>query len=394
MADRRDIPLALYVHIPWCERKCPYCDFNSHERYDPADQLDYVGALIHDLELQLEGFNTPPLHSIFIGGGTPSLFSGEAIATLMEGIDKRWPIGSSTEVTLEANPGSAEAARFAAYRAAGINRLSLGIQSFDDHHLQSLGRVHSAAQAQAAVTQADRHFSRFNIDLMHGLPNQTPEQAVADLRQALASGSGHISWYQLTVEPNTAFWSRPPRLPGDDLLADIQDAGAHELSQAGLNQYEVSAWALRNQEAQHNLNYWRFGDYLGIGAGAHGKLSRPEGSIERTQRTRAPADYLSAIKERQPPRRNTIPATELPVEFMLNALRLREGVPLQLFESRTGLSTESVARIIDDLQSRGLLSVQGGVLRTTPTGFNFLNDVLARFIPPGHRASAIPLLEE
>ena len=395
MPDVREIPLALYVHIPWCERKCPYCDFNSHEGFSPQWEGAYTEALLQDLEGQLAGLSAlRPLHSIFIGGGTPSLFSGSAIAALLTGIDRLWGITGRTEVTLEANPGSAQESRFAAYRSAGINRLSLGIQSYSDSHLKTLGRIHTAAQARAAIDQAAYHFPRFNIDLMHGLPNQTVDEAIRDLQEALQSETDHLSWYQLTLEPNTAFWSRPPQLPAEDTLADIQDAGAQTLSKSGFRQYEVSAWSKPGKEAQHNLNYWQFGDYIGIGAGAHGKLTQGDWRIERTQRTRVPVDYMTAIRDGRPLRRSAIPRTELPVEFMLNALRLREGVPLPLFAQRTGLDEMMLQGTVPDLVTRGLLTLDGGRLRTTPLGFNFLNDVLARFMATADNPSGISLFEQ
>jgi len=376
------IPLALYVHFPWCERKCPYCDFNSHEQFKPAEQSDYIDALLNDLKQQLGSLYQRPLHSIFLGGGTPSLFSGDSIERLLGAIDKRWGIGRDVEVTMEANPGSAEADRFRSYRNAGVNRLSLGIQSFADRHLKALGRIHDRDQAIRAIEAARLNFDRINLDIMHGLSGQTTAEALEDLAMAVERAEGHISWYQLTIERNTAFWSNPPSLPGDDSLADIQDAGEAYLRQSGFDQYEVSAWARPGQQSSHNLNYWTFGDYLGIGAGAHGKITRPGGEVIRKQRSRLPKDYMAAIDDNKPPLQQVIPGDQLPVEFMLNALRLRGGVNEQLYRARTGLDATDIAGIRSELVSEGLLSDAPDRLAVTPLGFRFLDDVVARFMNP------------
>ena len=376
------IPLALYVHFPWCERKCPYCDFNSHEQFKPAEQSDYVDALLNDLKQQLGSLYQRPLHSIFLGGGTPSLFSGDSIERLLGAIDKRWGIGRDVEVTMEANPGSAEAHRFRSYRNAGVNRLSLGIQSFANRHLKALGRIHDRDQAIRAIEAARLNFDRINLDIMHGLSGQTTAEALEDLAMAVDRAEGHISWYQLTIEPNTAFWSKPPSLPGDDSLADIQDAGEAYLRESGFDQYEVSAWARPGQQSIHNLNYWTFGDYLGIGAGAHGKITRPGGEVIRKQRSRLPKDSIAAIADNKPPLQQLIPGDQLPVEFMLNALRLRGGVNEQLYRARTGLDATDIAGIRSELVSEGLLSDAPDRLAVTPLGFRFLNDVVARFMNP------------
>lgn len=376
------IPLALYVHFPWCERKCPYCDFNSHEQFKPAEQSDYIDALLSDLEQQLGSLHQRPLHSIFLGGGTPSLFSGASIERLLGAIDKRWGIGRDVEVTMEANPGSAEAVRFRSYRNAGVNRLSLGIQSFANRHLKALGRIHDRDQAIRAIAAARLNFDRINLDIMHGLSGQTTAEALDDLAMAVDRAEGHISWYQLTIERNTAFWSKPPSLPGDDSLADIQDAGEAYLRESGFDQYEVSAWARPGQQSSHNLNYWTFGDYLGIGAGAHGKITRPSGEVIRRQRSRLPRDYMAAIADNKPPLQQVIPGDQLPVEFMLNALRLRGGVNEQLYRARTGLDATDIAGIRSELVSEGLLSDAPDRLAVTPLGFRFLNDVVARFMSP------------
>ena len=382
------VPLALYVHIPWCERKCPYCDFNSHEQFDPALEGDYVAALLEDLRQQLSsgGSNSDStrllkrdLTSVFIGGGTPSLFSGGAIGELLEGIDQLMSL-SNAEVTLESNPGSAESSRYSDYRAAGVNRLSIGVQSFNDASLKQLGRIHDADQARQATQLAARYFDRVNLDLMHGLPEQDVSTAMSDLEEAIARCSGHLSWYQLTIEPNTAFWSRPPEIPVEDVLADIQDAGELRLHSAGFQQYEVSAWCQPGQESRHNLNYWTFGDYLGIGAGAHGKLTQTDGAIIRTRRTRLPADYLAAIRADKPIISAPITEADLSGEFMLNVLRLKAGAARDLFIQRTGLTPDALEPMLSRLQQRGLMAPDTDIFKTTDLGFRFLNEVIGEFL--------------
>ena len=382
------VPLALYVHIPWCERKCPYCDFNSHEQFDPALEGDYVAALLEDLRQQLSsgGSNSDStrllkrdLTSVFIGGGTPSLFSGGAIGELLEGIDQLMSLGNA-EVTLESNPGSAESSRYSDYRAAGVNRLSIGVQSFNDASLKQLGRIHDADQARQATQLAARYFDRVNLDLMHGLPEQDVSTAMSDLEEAIARCSGHLSWYQLTIEPNTAFWSRPPEIPVEDVLADIQDAGELRLHSAGFQQYEVSAWCQPGQESRHNLNYWTFGDYLGIGAGAHGKLTQTDGAIIRTRRTRLPADYLAAIRADKPIISAPITEADLSGEFMLNVLRLKAGAARDLFIQRTGLTPDALEPMLSRLQQRGLMAPDTDIFKTTDLGFRFLNEVIGEFL--------------
>jgi oxygen-independent coproporphyrinogen-3 oxidase len=286
---------------------------------------------------------------------------------------------------MEANPGSAEASRFADYRSAGVNRLSLGIQSFADEQLTALGRVHDSTQAMHAIHLAKQHFNRFNLDIMHGLPGQKIETALDDLERAIDQSHGHVSWYQLTIEPNTTFWSRPPKLPNDDILTDIQDAGEARFQASGLTQYEVSAWAAPQQMSQHNLNYWTFGDYIGIGAGAHGKVTTANGSVTRTRRSRSPRDYLAGITEGVKPHQQTLPKTELPVEFMLNALRLKNGVPASLFKAHTGLELAVVRQQIERLASKGLLSADTERIATTNHGYRFLNDVIASFMDNGNK---------
>lgn len=379
-ADPSNIPLSLYVHLPWCERKCPYCDFNSHENFDVGDEDTYVAALLRDLEQQESRILGRKPASIFIGGGTPSLFSGPSIARLLEGINRVWGIDKGTEITLEANPGSAEVARFKAYRDAGVSRVSIGVQSFDNQHLARLGRIHQSDQAKAAIAAATSIFSDWNIDLMHGLPEQTVEQAIADIATAIAFGGTHISWYQLTIERNTRFWSNPPLLPEEDELTTIQETGASLLGDSGFAQYEVSAWAREGRLSQHNMNYWEFGDYLGIGAGAHGKLTTEDGQVIRTQRTRLPKDYLSGILCNMPTIDQAIPPQDLAAEFMMNALRLRGGVDVSIFSRRTGQSQASLEPARTVLQKRGLLTDAGARLQTTQLGYRFLNSVSAEFL--------------
>lgn len=370
------------MHIPWCERKCPYCDFNSHENFDPTLESPYIDTLLEDLASQVHTVTSRTLTSVFIGGGTPSLFSDRAIGALLAGINQLIAFTPNCEITMESNPGSAEITKFAGYHAAGVNRLSIGVQSFQDDQLSRLGRIHTGDHARQACEWAGRYFDRFNIDLMHGLPGQSVEQALTDLREGITRSGGHVSWYQLTIEPNTVFFSNPPAIPVEDILADIQDEGESLLVKAGFQQYEVSAWAQTAQASAHNLNYWEFGDYLGIGAGAHGKLTQADGVIVRTRRSRLPADYLAGIADSKTTIDVAISAPHLPGEFMLNALRLKEGVPTALFEQRTGLSLAQVAPIVSGLANRGLLMpVNSGRLQTTPLGFRFLNEVLAAFLP-------------
>ena len=374
------LPLALYVHIPWCIRKCPYCDFNSHAATPELPEQAYVEAVLADLELDLVHVHGRPLESIFFGGGTPSLFSAPALKVLLEGIEQRIPFSSTIEITLEANPGTFEQEKFAAYRALGINRLSIGIQSFADSKLQALGRVHSGAEAVKAVTMARQAgFANFNLDLMHGLPDQSPEQALADLQTAIDLAPSHLSWYQLTMEPNTVFWSKPPLLPEDDVLWDIQEAGQALLAEHGFIQYEVSAYARAEQTALHNVNYWSFGDFIGIGAGAHGKVSDPQGRIQRTWKTRQPADYLNPDKAFLAGSA-TLAAADLPFEFLMNALRLTDGVELKLFSERTGLPVASLQTGLQQAQQRGLLSEDPERLAPSLQGQLFLNDLLHIFL--------------
>ncbi|NLJ13173.1 radical SAM family heme chaperone HemW [Denitrificimonas caeni] len=377
-------PLALYVHIPWCIRKCPYCDFNSHTATPELPEQAYVEAVLADLDLDLLHVHGRQLTSIFFGGGTPSLFSASALQALLAGIEQRIAFSANIEITLEANPGTFEQEKFAAYRALGINRLSIGIQSFQDSKLEALGRVHSGAEAIAAVSMARQAgFTNFNLDLMHGLPDQSPAQALADLQTAIDLAPSHLSWYQLTMEPNTVFWSKPPVLPEDDVLWDIQEAGQKLLAQHGFVQYEVSAYARAGAAAQHNLNYWSFGDFIGIGAGAHGKVSDPQGRIQRTWKTRQPSDYLDPDKAFLAGS-NVLTPADLPFEFLMNALRLTQGVALQQFSQRTGLSTEVLQSGLALAEQRGLLSVEPERLAASAQGQLFLNDLLQIFLTAEH----------
>lgn len=374
-------PLAAYVHIPWCVRKCPYCDFNSHAAGPELPETDYVDAVLADLEQDLVHVHGRPLTSIFFGGGTPSLFSAAALGRLLEGIERRVPFAPDIEITLEANPGTFEQAKFSAYRQLGINRLSIGVQSFQGDKLKALGRIHDGSEAIRAADMArNAGFDNFNLDLMHGLPDQSLEDALYDLRTAIAQGPTHLSWYQLTMEPNTVFWSQPPQLPEDDLLWDIQEAGQALLAEAGYAQYEVSAYARAGRQARHNLNYWTFGDFLGIGAGAHAKLSSPEGRIQRTWKTRLPKDYLDPAKAFQAGARE-LDADELPFEFLMNALRLTNGVPAGLYPQRTGLPLADLAASRREAEAQGLLQADPARLAATPKGQLFLNDLLQRFLP-------------
>ena len=369
-------PLALYVHLPWCARKCPYCDFNSHEHTAELPEKEYLAALFSSLEALLPSVWGRRVQSVFIGGGTPSLFPARAIDELLSGVRARLAVDPDAEITLEANPGSAEAARFRGYREAGVNRLSLGVQSFDDAMLRALGRVHSADEARRALEAALAVFGNVNIDLMYGLPAQTAAMARADIEEGVRSGAPHLSAYQLTIEPNTVFFARPPRLPGHDACADMQLAAEATLAAAGFEHYEVSAFARPGHRCRHNLNYWEFGDYLGIGAGAHGKLSFAD-RVTRHEQPKQPAQFLKGNFAREG---RTVAAAELPFEFMLNALRLVEGFPQDLFESRTGLSMVCVQREIAEAERKGLLEHCGKRIRPTERGRRFLNDALALFM--------------
>lgn len=379
-------PLSLYIHIPWCVRKCPYCDFNSHTAEKIHEQA-YVEQLLRDLDNDLQWVQGRVLSSIFFGGGTPSLFSAQAIGDILTGVQQRILFADNIEITLEANPGTAEIEKFFGFRAAGVNRLSIGVQSFAEKHLHALGRIHNGDEARQAVAMAkDAGFKRINIDLMHGLPEQTVDDALQDLQTAIALGVSHLSWYQLTIEPNTVFYRQPPVLPVDDVLWDIQQAGLALLQQHSFEQYEVSAFARAadgvDARCQHNLNYWHFGDYLGIGAGAHGKITvLGDGTIFRYQKTRLPKHYLQYDFLQIKPERNAIAEQDLPFEFMLNALRLYDGVPTNVFAQRTGLPLATIEKTWQRLQQEGLMVADNHHLSATEKGYLFLNDVLTAFMP-------------
>lgn len=374
-------PLSLYLHIPWCVRKCPYCDFNSHKASSELPEAQYVAAVLEDLEQSLPWVQGRALHSIFLGGGTPSLFSPSAIGQMLDAAERYIGFVDDIEITMEANPGTFEQDKFRGFRAAGINRLSIGIQSFSDLHLQQLGRIHGATEALSAVDMArTAGFDNLNLDLMHGLPQQTPVDAEQDLRTAIGLSPEHISWYQLTIEPNTEFYSRPPTLPVDDALADIQQAGEQLLDRHGYRQYEVSAYAQEGRRSRHNLNYWQFGDYLALGAGAHGKITQPEQNrILRMNKTRLPDHYLNPGKTFTA-QQQTVADADLPLEFMMNALRLVDGVDTRLFTERTGLPLQTINKRLQNLRHKGLLSDNAPYLSTTALGQRYLNQVLAEFM--------------
>lgn len=400
-------PLSLYVHMPWCVRKCPYCDFNSHAatgRQGSADgilpEAEYIAALLLDLDRDLAGFPAAVLHerevvSVFIGGGTPSLISPAGYAALFAGLRRRLCFAADAEITLEANPGTVEQGLFRGYREAGINRLSIGVQTFQGGQLEALGRIHSGGEAlRAAESARAAGFDNFNLDLMHGLPGQTVAQALDDLRQAIALAPAHLSWYQLTLEPNTVFYRQRPVLPDDDVLADIQDAGQALLAEAGYGQYEVSAYARPGRRCRHNLNYWRFGDYIGIGAGAHGKLTMPAGPdaaglhILRTSKTRTPTDYLAAADAVRAGRDDAFRAQaeavaedELAFEFMLNVLRLTEGVPAASWQQLTGRDDRGLQPARRALAGQGLLVADDARWQATALGQRYLNRVIEAFLP-------------
>jgi len=370
-------PLSLYVHFPWCVRKCPYCDFNSHQAPGGIPEDAYVDALIADLEAALPQVWGRRVISVFFGGGTPSLLAAAAVDRLLAAFRARLALLPEAEVTLEANPGTAEADKFAAYRDAGVNRLSLGIQSFDDAKLAALGRIHTADEARRAIDLAQRHFARVNLDLMYALPDQTLAQARRDIDAAVSYRTQHLSAYHLTLEPNTAFHHAPPPLPDDDLAADMQDMAEATLAAAGFDHYETSAFAQAGERCRHNLNYWSFGDYLGIGAGAHAKISFPH-RIVREARLRSPKDYLAATERVH--ERHEVTTAELPFEFMMNALRLTEGFAPQLFAERTGLPLALLQEQLLAAQRADLLAVTPERIAPTPRGRRFLNTLLRMFL--------------
>ena len=382
MTDAVLPPLSVYVHVPWCVRKCPYCDFNSHALDpDAIPEADYLARLIEDLEQDAPLAQGRPVHSVFFGGGTPSLLSADTIGAILEALHNRLSLADDCEITLEANPGTIDESRFVGLRAAGVNRLSIGVQSFQPHQLQRLGRIHDPDQAVRAIERAHQAgFDNFNIDLMHGLPEQSEAEALADLDRAIALTPTHLSWYQLTIEPNTEFYRRPPELPVDDTLWAIQEAGQQRLKEAGFAQYEVSAYARAGKTCRHNLNYWGYGDYLGLGPGAHGKITQTDPfEIRRTRKTRLPKDYLdrSRLLLRQEER---VSAEDRPFDYFINTLRLVEGMPLVHFEVATGLDRATLEPTLSQLQQQNLLTIEAGRLRTTPQGFLYLNDILAEWL--------------
>jgi len=387
-ADTQDMmklpPLGLYIHIPWCVRKCPYCDFNSHKAEGSFNEVDYVNALLLDLDREQPFIDDRPIETVFLGGGTPSLFSGEAIDAILSGFRSRLNLSKDAEITLEANPGTAEQKKFEAFRSAGINRLSLGVQSFQTLKLQRLGRIHGQEEALEALRLAKKvGFEAINLDLMFGLPDQTLEDALMDVETAIGLSPTHISYYQLTLEPNTVFHKYPPRLPGEERTWAIQEAAQELLAESGYGHYEVSAYAKMGRQCRHNVSIWEFGDYLGIGAGAHGKISFPkEGVIVRTTKIRHPQHYVDAAQEgKSLGSRATIETKDLPFEFLMNALRLRSGFSRGLFEARTGLSMEVLEPTLRDLKEEGLLEKSREEIRCTSSGFNFLDTILQRFLP-------------
>ena len=373
-------PLSLYIHIPWCVRKCPYCDFNSHEARSTAPEQDYIAALTADLEAALPLIWGRKIYTIFFGGGTPSVFSADSIERILSAVRARVPLSLDAEITLEANPGTFESEKFRAFRAAGVNRLSIGIQSFNAAHLKALGRIHDDGEARAAIAIAREHFDNFNLDLMYGLPGQSASEALADVETAVTFAPPHLSVYHLTLEPNTYFHRYPPQLPDDDVTAQMQEALEARLAAAGYRHYETSAFALPGRRARHNMNYWTFADYLGIGAGAHSKLSFPD-RIIRQMRFRQPVQYMervgsgNAVQEE-----HEVPASDIGFEFMMNALRLTNGFPLVLFEERAGIPLTAVLKELDEAERRGLITRDHQRVTPTALGRRFLNDLLQIFL--------------
>lgn len=412
LLDPKCVPLALYIHVPWCIKKCPYCDFNSHPLTDADQFTAYVDALLADANAQVALAQQRPIGSIFIGGGTPSLLPVAEFERLFVGLQQQYRFTDDIEITLEVNPGTVEHAPFAQYLKLGINRLSIGVQSFDANHLARLGRIHDGTQAKTAIEQARQAgFHRLNVDLMHGLPKQTPSSALSDLTQALDAGATHLSWYQLTIEPNTIFYRRPPILPDEDGLADIEHIGRTALLQANFNNYEISAWVSKqDMPCRHNVNYWQFGDYLAIGAGAHGKITTNTDTLKDTlammggtsdvinhhddgafvvcrfSKSRLPKDYLTYQTAPKMVSLDVINNNQLVGEFMMDALRLSQGFTSRLFGERTGLSWASVDLTIQRLQQQGLLQIQNGAIDdghtvcSTELGRRYLNQVIAEFL--------------
>jgi len=373
-------PLSLYIHIPWCSRKCPYCDFNSHEMRGSFPEQQYVEALIRDLELALPLIWGRKVYTVFFGGGTPSLLSGESVEQIMRNVRMLLPLDLGAEITLEANPGTVEAARFAAYSDAGVNRLSMGIQSFNDTHLRALGRIHSADEAKRAIAVAQQYFDNINLDLMYALPRQTLDEALQDVRCALTFTPQHLSCYHLTLEPNTLFYRNPPKLPDDEMASDMQQQIEKTLAEQGYQHYETSAFTHSQHYAKHNINYWKFGDYLGIGAGAHSKLSFPD-KVLRQARYKQPKAYMEHVSKDVPIQtEQQVSADELGFEFMMNALRLNQGFDSVLFNERTSLNLLSVQRELSQAERSGLLLRDHQRIAPTKLGQRFLNDLLEIFL--------------
>ena len=373
-------PMSLYVHIPWCEKKCPYCDFNSYASSNVPEQA-YLDCLIADLQIEAEDVQDRELKSIFVGGGTPSLFSAESLARLLQTVSKRFHFNRDIEITLEVNPASADQRKFLDFFHAGINRLSIGVQSFNDSCLRDLGRIHTSQDGASAIKLAQTAgFSNINIDLMYGLPNQTQEEAVSDLNEAILCRPQHVSWYELTIEPNTMFYSNPPNLPKENALEAIQEAGLSFLSENDFSRYEISAFSKINHQCKHNLNYWRFGDYLGIGAGAHGKITNEDSSITRYSKTRNPVDYLSASPCEARVNAFTLSKEETVLDFVLNSFRLTDGFTLDQFKKSTYLSPQDLEPEISSLCNQGLVLKNSTGYKTTPLGQRYLNEVIHKFM--------------
>lgn len=379
----KHIPLSLYIHIPWCEKKCPYCDFNSHLARAEVDEKAYVNELLSDLDRDIEHYKKiiteREIQTIFIGGGTPSLFSAESYLLLFNGLRSRLTLGKNIEITLEANPGSSETEKFKGFQQAGINRLSIGVQTFNQEHLGALGRVHNTQEALNAASFARQAgFDNFNLDLMFGLPSQNLEQSLADIKQALALSPTHLSCYQLTIEPNTLFHHSPPLTPDDELLWDMQEQLQSELTSNGYQQYEVSAYSTKDKRCRHNLNYWQFGDYIGIGAGAHGKLTSENGDISRNWKIKHPTTYINRTDKVGGA--SLVTTQQVPFEFMMNALRLNDGFPLDIYTSRTGLGIDSIETLLEQHQSQGLIEVTKQHVKPTTFGHNRVNNMLEDYL--------------
>jgi oxygen-independent coproporphyrinogen-3 oxidase len=385
-------PLSLYLHFPWCVAKCPYCDFNSHALSGALPESEYIEALARDLEFQRLQVGRRVIHSVFLGGGTPSLFSGEAIARVLELARSHLNFAAAVEITLEANPGAVERGRFAEYKSAGVNRVSLGAQSFDPQQLRTLGRIHSPSETRRAAEELHAAgLSNFNIDLMYALPKQDAKAALFDIEHALALEPSHLSHYQLTLEAGTVFAANPPALPGEDEAAEILEVCQARLASSSFVRYEISAYARAGAQCVHNLNYWRFGDYLGIGAGAHGKITaQARGAILRSAHWREPRRYMASAP--RPQSCAPIAARDLPFEFMLNALRLVDGFAISTFEEYSGLPWETVARKVATLERRGLIEIAGNTCRSTPSGLAFLNEALVEFLPEKPVSAALSVL--